>query len=47
METTPETDTSTAHGAGQLAHNSIGLGRVIGFTAGFIGPARPSFSAWW
>ena len=39
METTPETDTSTAHGAGQLAHNSIGLGRVIGFTAGFIGPA--------
>lgn len=33
------TESETPAEAGQLRHNSIGLARVIGFTAGFIGPA--------
>ncbi len=39
METSPAADTAVTEATGELAHNSIGLGRVIGFTAGFIGPA--------
>ncbi len=39
METGPATRTTEQPAVGELAHNSIGLGRVIGFTAGFIGPA--------
>ncbi len=39
MDTSPATRTTDQPAAGELAHNSIGLGRVIGFTAGFIGPA--------
>src|SRR5262249_7539179 len=39
MESSPATRTTAETAAGELAHNSIGLGRVIGFTAGFIGPA--------
>src|SRR5258708_39936620 len=39
MATTPAAHTTAEQAIGELAHNSIGLGRVIGFTAGFIGPA--------
>src|SRR5215468_6844299 len=39
METDPATRAAAEPAAGELARNSIGLGRVIGFTAGFIGPA--------
>jgi amino acid transporter len=39
MATTPAAHTTAEQATGELAHNSIGLGRVIGFTAGFIGPA--------
>lgn len=35
----PVVQTTADTATGELAHNSIGLGRVIGFTAGFIGPA--------
>src|SRR4029077_18001267 len=38
METGPATRTTEQPAVGELAHNSIGLGRVIGFPAGFIGP---------
>jgi amino acid transporter len=39
METRPAAEGAVTSAPGELAHDSIGLGRVIGFTAGFIGPA--------